>query len=147
MLENLINLVKEHAGEAIINNPAIPNEHNDAAINTTAEGIMDHLKGLMSGGGMEQVMGMLSGGGDAVNGQVQSMSGNIAGKLMSQFGINTDQAGGIVQSLLPVVINSFISKTKDPNDNSFDVQGIIGALMGGGGSGLGGLMDGLKKLF
>lgn len=147
MLENLINLVKEHAGEAIINNPAIPNEHNDAAINTTAEGIMDHLKGLMSGGGMEQITGMLAGGGDAINGEVESMSGNIAGNLMSQFGINADQAGGIVKSLIPQVINSFISKTKDPNDNSFDLQGIIGALMGGGSNGLGGLMDGLKKFF
>ena len=26
MLESLMNLVKEHAGEAIVNNPAIPNE-------------------------------------------------------------------------------------------------------------------------
>ncbi len=40
MLEQLIKLVKEHAGEAIINNPAVPNEHHEEAIKATAGGIM-----------------------------------------------------------------------------------------------------------
>ena len=40
MLEQLFNLVKENAGEAIINNQAIPNEQNDAAINQATEGII-----------------------------------------------------------------------------------------------------------
>ncbi|MCF8342749.1 MAG: hypothetical protein K9I82_17360 [Chitinophagaceae bacterium] len=146
MLENLLNLVKEHASEAIVNNPAIPNEHNDAAISTTAEGIMDHLKGLVTNGGMETIMGLFSGGSNAINGEVTNMSGNIATNLMSKFGIGSEQAGGIVNMLLPQVINSLISKTNDPNDNSFDVQSIIGSLMGGG-EGLGGLLGGLKKLF
>ncbi len=44
MLDQLILLVKEHAGEAIINNPAIPNEKNEAAISETAGGIFDVLK-------------------------------------------------------------------------------------------------------
>jgi hypothetical protein len=30
MLENLFNLIKEHSADAVINNPAIPNEKNDA---------------------------------------------------------------------------------------------------------------------
>jgi len=146
MLENLLNLVKEHAGEAIINNPAIPNEHNDAAINTTAEGIMDHLKNLVSNGGVENIMGLFSGGSNAINGEVSKMGGNIATNLMNKFGIDSSQASGIVNMLLPQVINSLISKTNNPNDNSFDVQSIIGSLMGGGES-LGGLLGGLKKLF
>ena len=146
MLENLLSLVKEHAGEAIINNPAIPNEHNDEAISTTANGIMDHLKGLVSNGGIETIMGLFSGGNNAVNNEVTNMSGNIASSLMGKFGIGSEQAGGIVKMLIPTVINSLISKTNDPNDNSFDVQSIIGSLMGGG-EGLGGLLGGLKKLF
>ena len=44
MFDQLLKLVKENAGEAIINNPAIPNQQNDAAINTAATGIMDQLK-------------------------------------------------------------------------------------------------------
>ena len=146
MLENLINLVKEHATEAIINNPAIPNEHNDAAINTTADGIMDHLKGLVTNGGLENIMGLFSGGSNAINNEVVNMSGNIANNLMGKFGIGSEQASGIVKMILPQVINSLISKTNDPNDNSFDVQSIIGSLMGGG-EGLGSLLGGLKKLF
>jgi len=44
MFENLLNLVKEHAGSAIVDNPAIPNQHNDAAIKEATTGIMDQLK-------------------------------------------------------------------------------------------------------
>jgi len=33
-------------------------------------------------------------------------------------------------------MNSLKSKTNDPNDNSFDLQGIIGSLAGGEASGL-----------
>jgi len=48
MLENLIDLVKQNAGSAIINNPAIPNEQNDAAINAAGSSIMDGLKNMIS---------------------------------------------------------------------------------------------------
>ena len=54
MFENLLNLVKEHAGEAIVKNPTIPNEKNDAAINTAAGGIMDQLKNLAANGGIDR---------------------------------------------------------------------------------------------
>ena len=41
MFDNLLQLIKENAGESIINNPAIPNEKNDAAIQVAGEGIMN----------------------------------------------------------------------------------------------------------
>ena len=37
MLENLLDLVKQQAGEAIVNNPAIPNHQNDEAMDTYQE--------------------------------------------------------------------------------------------------------------
>lgn len=62
MLEELINLVKEHAGDAIVNNPAIPNQHNDAAIRETASGIIKSLKSQMSGGNAGAITDLLKGG-------------------------------------------------------------------------------------
>ena len=55
MLDNLLNLVKEHAGNAIINNPVIPNEKNDEAISTATNGIMDTLKSQISAGGLDSI--------------------------------------------------------------------------------------------
>ena len=147
MLENLISLVKEYAGEAIINNPAIPNEQNEEAINTTAGGIMDHLKGLTANGGIEKITGLFSGN-QLVNQQnVAGISNEVAGTLMNKFGINADQAGDIVNRLIPVVMSKFVSKTNDPTDSSFDIQGILGSLNGGNTGALGNIMNGMKNLF
>ena len=127
MFEQLLSLVKENAGDAIVNNPAIPNEHNDAAINTAATGIMDHLKTAMSSGGVDGITNLFKGGNVAGNPMVGNISNGVAQNLMSKFGIDSNQAGGIVQSLIPVVMSKFVNKTNDPNDKSFDMQGIIGA--------------------
>ncbi len=58
MFDNLLDLVKQNAGNAIINNPAIPNQHNDDAINTAGNSIMNTLTQQASGGNMSQIMSM-----------------------------------------------------------------------------------------
>lgn len=145
MLENLLNLVKENAGSAIIDNPAIPNEKNDAAISEATSGIMDHLKTAMAGGGLSSISEMFSGGDVKNNPMISSMSNSVAQKLMSKFGISSEQASGIVSNLIPNVMSSLVKKTNDPNDKSFDLQGIIGSLSGG--EGISGVLGGLKNLF
>lgn len=144
MFENLLKLVQEHAGDAIINNPAIPNEKNDAAIGAASEGIVDHLKNLGANGGIEKVMGMFKGGNIANNPEIANIAGSVAGKLVSNFGIDASQAEGIVKNLVPQVMDKFVNKTNDPNDSSFDLQDILGSI---GGGNAGGLMDKVKGLF
>jgi hypothetical protein len=148
MFDNLLKLVQENAGDAIINNQAIPNEKNNDAIQATAGGIMDQLKGLAANGGTENIMKLFQGGTAGNEGVISNMSSNIAGDLMSKFGIDKGQAGNIVQSIIPVVMNQLVSKTNNPNDSSFDIQGIIGSLTGGQTSkGGGGIFNTLKGLF
>lgn len=147
MFENLLNLVKEHAGDAIVNNPAIPNEKNDAAIETAAGGIMNHLKGLASSGGMAQITNMFNGGNIASNPEIGKISNNVASELMNKFGISSEQAGGIVQKLIPTVMSGLVTKTNDPNDKSFDLQGIMGSLIGGNAGGIGGMLNKVKGMF
>lgn len=144
MFDQLLKLVKENAGEAIINNPAIPNQQNDAAISTAATGIMDQLKKTISGGGASQLTSLLKDNNVQNNPLVNGISSNVTKQLMSKFGINESQAGGIVQKLIPVVMTKFASKTNDPNDSSFDLQGIMSALGGGKASGI---LSGLSKIF
>jgi uncharacterized protein YidB (DUF937 family) len=144
MLENLINLVKEHAGDAIVNNPAIPNEHNDAAINHTAGSITNTLSGLMKDGKMDQITSLFSSGGDASHPAASAISSNAVTDLMKKFGLDNAAASSIVSSMLPNVLKSFANKTNDPNDSSFDLNDITKFLGNNAG---GGIMDTLKGLF
>lgn len=133
MLESLIQLVKENAGEAIINNPAVPNEKNDAAIEATAGSIFDSLKSqFVSGGGADLISGFFNVEQNESSGQLASgIAENATTGLVKKIGLPEGTAAGIVTQLLPKVMSSLKSKTNDPADNSFDLQGIIGSLAGG----------------
>ncbi|MDI9340244.1 MAG: hypothetical protein QM534_06690 [Sediminibacterium sp.] len=144
MFDNLLNLVKEHAGDAIINNPAIPNEKNDEAINATTNSIMDTLKTQVSSGNLNGIMDLFKGGNVNASGISSALNSNVVSDLMKKFNIDQSAASGIASNLLPKVMDNFVKKTNDPNDSSFDLQGILSNL---GGGGAGGLMDTVKGFF
>lgn len=146
MLENLISLVKENAKESIIDNPVIPNEQNNAACETAASSIFDSLKNIAGNGGIESITQILSNDGSAQSTAVTEISGNVASELMKKFGLENSAANGIVQSLIPTVISQLSTKTNDPNDSSFDLKGIVGALTGGDTGGIFGKLKGLIGL-
>lgn len=137
MLENLFNLIKGEAHQEIIDNPAIPNEHNNQAVGTVTESIFSGLQGALSGGGLQSVLNLFSGKEQAgiQNPLVGGIANNVVKSLMSKFGIDNPIAQGIASSLVPKVLGNLVNKTKDPNDNGFDMNGIIGSLIGGGNHG------------
>ena len=139
MLENLLNLIKEHAGSSIINNPAIPNERNEEAIATTGNSIASGLQNLLGGGGLQDVLKLFGGQGGEVNNNhpvVQSLSGNVIQDLMKKFNLDHGAASNIAGGLVPNVLQNLVKKTNDPADNSFDIQGIFNSLSGGKTGGL-----------
>lgn len=169
MFENLLNLVKEHAGDAIINNPAIPNERNNEAISTASDSIIGGLKDAFAGGQLNDVVQLFSNSSNATSSPLtKGIEGNLVQSLMGKFGLQNSQANGIASSLIPLVLNKLVHKTNDPKDSSFDIQGILGTITGGNTGGLdigniinqfkggseqqqqnggGGIMDSLKGLF
>lgn len=136
MLENLLDLVKQHAGQAIVNNPAIPNEHNEAAIAAAGSSITDELKKMIASGNISDVASLFnqSGGNVSDHPVTQQISGNFIQTLMSKFGLGQGAASGIAASLIPTVLQNLVHKTNDPSDSSFNIQSIIGSLVGGGSS-------------
>lgn len=138
MLEQLFNLVKEHAGSAIINNPDIPNEQNGEAVGDVTSSIASGLQNALASGQFKDVLKLLGGQGGNLesNPLANQLSGNAITSLMDKFGLNQGQAGNIVSSMLPGILQSLISKTNNPNDKSFDLQGIFSSLTGGSTSGL-----------
>ena len=133
MFDQLLNLVKQYSGDAIINNPAIPNEQNEEAMSSASGSIMDTLKGMMSGGGAASVLNLFNqhNSNDVTNHPVtQNASSNFVTTLMNKFGLDSNKAGNIAGLIIPMVMSKLVSKTNDSNDSSFDLQGIFNSLSG-----------------
>jgi uncharacterized protein YidB (DUF937 family) len=146
MLDNLLNLVRENAGDAVINNPAIPNERNEEVMADASSSIMSGLKSAVAGGNTDAVTSLLQGG--AQNASSSPLTRNIQDgfvhNLMQKFGLDQGKASGIAGSLIPIVLQKFVHKTNDPSDQSFDIGSILGSLTGGGSGG--GVGDILNKM-
>ena len=143
MFEQLLQLVKENAGEAIVKNPVIPDERNEEAIETAAGSIMNNLKG-QAGGGLDSILDMFKGGNQITSSPIiGNLTSGVAGDLMKKFGIDQAAAGNIVEQIVPVVMDKLKSKTNDPNDSSIDLEGIIGSLTGKGGGDILGKIRGI----
>lgn len=121
MFDQLLKLVQEHADDAIVKNPAIPNERNEEAVKETTNSILNSMKSQQGIGGMN-LSGMFSGGGGSL---AKMVEGNVVGDLMKKFGVDSKQAGDMVSKMLPGIMDKFVSKTNDPNDKSFDLGDIM----------------------
>ena len=152
MLDQLIQLVKQHAGDTIINNPAIPNQFNDSAISDVASSIFN---GLQQHDLKDIVSLFQNGGGSTLANHpiVSNIISSAAGNLTSKYGVSPQSAQGIVSSLLPNVMNQLIRKVNDPNDSSFDLgsisgnSGMLGQVTGGSNNLFGSLSNLAGKLF
>jgi hypothetical protein len=142
MIDQLIKLVEQNSTETIVNNKEIPNEFNKDAIQDVAQQIFGGLKGQASQGNYQEVISMFQGNQSSIasNPMVSQMISNLAGSFASKFGISPQSAQSIVSSLLPQVMNQFVNKTNDPNDNDFDLQDMLKGLSGGRNIDLGDLM-------
>jgi Bacterial protein of unknown function (DUF937) len=134
MLDQLIKLVEQNAGKAIVQNDAVPNQHNQAAIQEVASQIFNGLQGQVKQGNMQQVVAMFQGKPSASsftnNPMVSSLVANVAGSLAGKFGVSQQQAQSIANSLLPTVMNQFVQKTNNPSDNDFDLQNMMRGFTG-----------------
>lgn len=133
-----MSLIQDNSQDAIVNNPAIPNQNNNAAIQTVFQSVVGGLQNEAQGGNLSGLMGLLSGqggqGGSLMNNPiVAGIAQNAIGSLMEKFGLSNSAAGNIIAQVLPGVLSSMISKTSNPNDNSMDFGGIMGSLLGGQG--------------
>ncbi len=139
MLEELFNLVKGAAGDSVVNNPDVPNEHNDAVVAEATNTVASGLRNMVAGGGLESIVSLFNNkGGDQSSGKgllsnpiVNMMIGHFAGKLMSKFNLGGDQANNVATNLIPSVISNLVSKTNDPNNSTFSLEGLLNSITGG----------------
>jgi len=147
MFEQLTDLVKQFGGDAVVNNAAVPNEHNEAVINEASSSVLDSLKGLVTNGNVSDLAGLFQGesASDASNPVVKQLTDKLSGSLGDKFGLDNAAASGVAGSLIPKVLGSLINKAKDPNDSSLQISDIINAVSGGDSQASGGIMDAISK--
>jgi LysM repeat protein len=133
MIENLNNLVKENAQEAIINNSAIPNEKNEEVVKEASASIEDSLKTSLAGGNVGEVVKLFNGTPETVTSSpvTQQATGSFIEKLQSRFGVNFKEATNMANNLIPNVLKKLVNKTADPADKSFNIQDIFNQASGG----------------
>lgn len=132
MLDTLMNLVRQQSGDAIVNNPAIPNENNNVAMESVMSGILGGLQQQATdgniGGLLSTVLGQQST--SAQNPVIGGIINNVTGKLAEQVGISPQVASSVAAAVVPMVLSRLFSKATDPNDSSVDVGSIMGAATG-----------------
>lgn len=145
MFEQLTQLVQQFGQNDVVNNAAVPNEHNDAVMGEASSSILSGLqKMLTENGGTEQLAGLLKGGNvDASNPVVQKLTEQLTGSLGEKFGLSSDASAGVAGSLIPKVLGSLMGKANDPNESGFQISDIVSAISGGAGNS--GLMDAVSK--
>lgn len=137
MLEQLLDLVKSHAGNAIINNQNIPNEKNNEAIGLASNSILSGIQQAIAGGNIKDVLSMFGGQHDLQQNPVaQNIQSGFLENLKNQLGLDQNQAAGAASGLIPGVLQKLVHKTNDPADKQFDIQSLFNQVTGGQSSGM-----------
>ena len=141
MLEQLLDLIKQQGEDAVVRNPAIPNEQNSQVLSEAGSSIMSGLQGALAGGGLSQVMKLFSGGGSGGgsildNPLVQNIMQSFTGQLTNQFNVNPSQAAQVSSNLIPQVLQQLAGRVTNPNDSSIDINSVMQSLTGGQTSGI-----------
>ena len=136
MFEQLLQMVTSQGQQAVVNNPDVPNEHNEAVMHEATNSITSTLQGLLGGGGngAAQVLNMFhpqNAGADMSSHPVSNaVSGNLVSSLMSKFGIGGQQAGGIASMLIPMVLSK-LTGSANSGAGGLNIASILGGLSGG----------------
>jgi hypothetical protein len=136
MLKELIDLVRQRADEPVINNPAVPNEYNNAVVAEASNTVASGLRNVVAGGGLQSLLALFSGGGRdrkslLSNPIVSMMMGHFAGKLINKYNLGSNQANNLSGTLIPDIIGTLINKTNDSSDSQFSLEKLLASITGG----------------
>jgi hypothetical protein len=151
MLDQLMQLVRESGRQAVVENPEVPNEQNEAVMQEATSSIAGSVQNLLQTGGPGAVQSLFEGAqaGDSSNPAVQQVTNHFSGNLMQKFGMNAGTAKSIAMSLIPLVLSKLMARSGGQG-SGFNIGNILGGLMGGatqpGGQQGGGMLGNLSAM-
>ncbi|HMU14862.1 MAG: hypothetical protein JST41_04125 [Bacteroidetes bacterium] len=146
MLDEILSTLKSQAAPELMNTIGLNAQQTDGSITAAA----DSVKQVIGGGdgfGLDDMLNLFSSAQNNSNadGILSNISQVFNGKLTSDVGLSAQQAGGVKDLLLPMIMNLISGKV---GGNANNLQGLLSAFTGQGG-GLaemaGGLLKGLFK--
>jgi len=130
MFEKLFLLVKNNAGTAVMNNPAIPVKDREAVINEASSSIIEVLKNHMEGGKVKDFVKYFQFTGVYNNPLISSAVKKFANKLNNFYGIDSTAALDISKALIPPVMQELIKESKSEQNKEFALNSILAKLSG-----------------
>jgi len=131
MLDQLMKIVEQNARQSILENKAIPDQLNNAAIKEVTNQIYNGLKGQVSAGNLQEVINLFHAGvGKQASPVINSILETVANNLSAKFYISQDVAKSVAVQIVPLVMSQVIKKTNDPRDIDFDLQRMMRSMSG-----------------
>jgi hypothetical protein len=121
MWEQITQFIEQTTQQSVINNPAVPNEHNQAVIAEAQHAVTEKISGLAASGQAEEAAKMLQSPNSPAAQQVQN---NFANNIMQKFGIDGAAASGIASSLIPSIMNAIRGQAGN-GAGGIDIQGLL----------------------
>lgn len=155
MFEKLMQLVQQGGQEAVVNNPAVPNDQNEAVMAEAQNAITTGLQKLSANGALDQLTQSVQNGQPLDNQHpgVQQISGNFADTIMKKFGLDSGVAKTIAASMIPMILGKLMGGNSNNQSGAtpggFDLGGLLSSLTEGNANqaaSSGGLMDKISSI-
>jgi hypothetical protein len=134
MIDQLMDLVRESGQQTVVENPAVPNEQNEAVMQEASSSIFSGLQNVMQTGGPGALKNLFEGveSGDHSHPAVQQVASQTSNNLSEKFGLNSGAAKSIAASLIPVVLAKLMNRSRNADSSSgFSIGNILASLTGG----------------
>jgi hypothetical protein len=130
MFEKLFQLVKNNAGTAVIDSPAIPLKDHEAVINDASSSIIEVLKAQVETGRINDLVKYFQFPGIYNNSIVSSMVNKFANKLNNFYGVDPESALVVANQLIPPVMEQLVMQTKNEKNKDFSLGNLLSKLNG-----------------
>jgi hypothetical protein len=136
MLDQILALVREYGETTIVNNPAVPNEHNEAALNSASQSIVNGIQGAVSQGQLPQLLALLGSSENLMNSpMIKEMIASFGEQLKSQFSVAPEQASSVASDTIPKVLSGVLAQLGNANKGgTTDLMGMAQAFLSGQGN-------------
>ena len=139
MFEKLVQLIKNNADKAVINNPQIAEKDREAVMTEASSSIIDVLKKQIESGRLKDLVAFFQLKGIYNNPLVNSMVNKFANRLNTYYNIAPNAAYKVAEELIPSVMVALVQQTKNEknmgilfsqlNGNRTDLSGMVNGMM------------------
>lgn len=127
MWEQITQLIQQVSQQSVVNNPEVPDEHNESVLHEAKNTVTQTLADLTASGREDEAAAIVQTPGHPA---AQLMESNFANNIMQKFGINGAAANGIAATLIPTILSALRGQTA-ANGGGFNIQSLVQSLGGG----------------